>query len=154
MLPSQATLPILVVEDDADSVVLLKHAFCKAEVANPIRALESCELAVAYLSGAAPFEDRAKNPIPGIILIDLRLSYSSGLELVTWIRHHPKLKHLVTIVISASEDPNQIRSVYETGANSYIVKPVSLEQLIEVARSIKNFWLTMTRLPACSVSMP
>ncbi|HUG38138.1 MAG TPA: response regulator, partial [Candidatus Limnocylindrales bacterium] len=83
---AMGTHPILLVEDDDNDVILLKRAFKKAKLANAIEVVSDGEAAIAYLSGAAPYEGRA---LPELVLLDLKLPRKSGHEVLEWIRAQP-----------------------------------------------------------------
>src|SRR3954462_5570664 len=122
---------ILVVEDEEDSVVLLESAFRKAQFANQVHRVSHGALAMEYLSNAIG-KDR-KVPLPALILLDLKLPLVSGIELIKWIRAHPVLHSLIVIVFPSSAEPGDIAAAYRAGANSYLVKPTSLNALTELA---------------------
>lgn len=81
-----SALPILLVEDSPDDALLIQRAFRKANLANPVQHVSDGEEAVAYLSGAPPWSDRAKFPLPVFMLLDLKLPRRSGLEVLEWVR--------------------------------------------------------------------
>src|SRR4051812_32062640 len=136
---------ILVVEDEEDSVVLLESAFRKAQFANPVHRVSHGALAMEYLSNAIG-KDR-KVPLPALILLDLKLPLVSGIEVLKWIRAHPVLHSLVVIVFTSSAEPGDIAAAYRAGANSYLVKPTSLNALTELASGLRNYWLRLNVPP-------
>jgi CheY-like chemotaxis protein len=86
------TQSILLLEDSDDDAVLLKRAFSRAGLENPVYVVKSVDLAIGYLSGQGPFSDREKYPLPAVVLVDLILPERSGFELLEWIRLQPELK--------------------------------------------------------------
>lgn len=137
---------ILVVEDEDDSIVLLENAFRKAQYVNPVHRVSHGALAMEYLSNAIDARKRAV-PLPALVLLDLKLPLVSGLELLRWIRQHPQLHSLIVIVFTSSTEPKDIAEAYRAGANSYLVKPTTVNALKEVALEIKNYWLRLNVPP-------
>lgn len=140
-------LPILYVEDEESDVLLLQHAFTKAGIPNPLHTAPDGKVAVDYLAGNPPFDDRTRHPLPGLILLDLNLPFRSGLEVLAWLRKQPQLRHLPVLVFSSSNRPDDIVRAYETGANGYLVKPSSLAQLVAQVSALRDFWLTQNCQP-------
>ena len=137
---------ILHAEDDENDVVLLQIAMEQAGVTSPIQVVTDGQQVVNYFSGEGKFADREAYPLPGLVLLDLKLPVLPGLEVLSWMR---KKAHLPTpiVVLSSSETEADIASAYRLGANGYVSKPNSIEKLVEVAKGIKDFWLTINRLP-------
>jgi CheY-like chemotaxis protein len=123
---------ILVVEDNEDDVLLIQRAFRKAAIANPLRVLRDGNQAVAYLSGAEPYADRRECPLPALVLLDLKLPRRSGLEVLKWLRQQPGIGRLITVVLTSSRESADVNRAYELGANSYLVKPVLLNDLVDM----------------------
>ncbi|MCK5545342.1 MAG: response regulator, partial [Desulfobulbaceae bacterium] len=96
MAPSVHT--ILLVEDNPNDVILIERAFRKANIANPLQRVTDGEQAVAYLAGERPYAERARCPLPVLMLLDLKLPRKSGLEVLEWLRDQPSLKRLPVIV--------------------------------------------------------
>ena len=103
--------------------------------------------ALEYLGGEGAFADRSAHPFPGLIFLDIKLPLVSGLEVLRWLRDHPGLRRTVVIVLTSSNHPDDIRGAYDLGANSYVVKPASFQQLAEFAKAFKNYWLGHNRAP-------
>jgi CheY-like chemotaxis protein len=136
---------ILVVEDEEDSVLLLESAFRKAQFSNPVHRVSHGALAIEYLTQAV-----AKNrpvPMPGLILLDLKLPLVSGIEVLKWIRAHPLLNSRVVIIFTSSAEPRDINEAYSAGANSYLVKPTNLSSLTELAIGLRSYWLRLNVPP-------
>lgn len=142
---------ILVVEDEEDSVILLENAFRKAQFANPVHRVSHGALAMEYLSNAIDAKKRTV-PLPALVLLDLKLPLVSGLEVLRWIRGHPVLHSLVVIVFTSSTEPKDIAEAYRAGANSYLVKPTTVNALKELAMEIRNYWLRLNVPPNEPVS--
>jgi DNA-binding response OmpR family regulator len=137
---------ILQVEDDPNDVFFLQHAMTKAGVANPIQVASDGREAIDYLKGAGKFADRDKYPLPCLVLLDLKLPHVMGLEVLRWIREQSGLA-LIVVMLSASGDDEDTKSAYRLGANAFLVKPTQANKLVEMAKSIKDFWLTHNTVP-------
>jgi CheY-like chemotaxis protein len=137
---------ILVVEDEEDSIILLENAFRKAQFVHPVHRVSHGALAMEYLSNAIDPKKRTV-PLPALVLLDLNVPLVSGLELIRWIRAHPVLHSMIVIVFTASTEPKDIANAYRAGANSYLVKPTTVNALREIALEIRNYWLRLNVPP-------
>jgi CheY-like chemotaxis protein len=134
--------PVLLhVEDDPNDVLLMQRAFKKANLPINIQAVNDGDKAVAYLSGAEGFADREKFPTPALVLLDLKMPRKSGLEVLAWIRGQDKLRRLLVVIFTSSKHDEDINRAYDLGANSYLVKPVGFDMLVEMAKLLHQYWL-------------
>lgn len=136
---------ILQVEDDENDVFMLQHVFNKTGIPCPLRVVRDGEEAIHYLSGHGRYADREKFPLPCLVLLDLNLPLRTGFEVLQWIRSNPVFKRLVVVVFSSSELTQDIRQAYDSGANSYVVKPVELGKAVELGQLFKGWWLGYNR---------
>ena len=97
-----STHPILLVEDRDEDAFLLQYAFGRAEITTPMQVVTDGQMAIDYLSGTGKFSDRAQYPLPGLVLLDLKLPHVMGMDVLAWIRQQPSLKRLIVIILSAS----------------------------------------------------
>jgi CheY-like chemotaxis protein len=141
---------ILQVEDDPNDVFLLKHAMKKEGMANPMQVASDGQEAIDYLSGAGKFADREQFPLPGLVLLDLKLPFVMGLDVLKWIREQPNTVSVV-IILTASAEEEDIATAYRLGANAFLTKPSEAGKLQEIVKAIKDFWLTHNTLPRQSV---
>jgi CheY-like chemotaxis protein len=135
---------ILVAEDDPHDAFLLQRAFVKARVLQSLRFVTDGQQAIDYLRGTPPFHDRARSPFPILFVLDLKLPRLSGLDVLTWLSRQPELHRLRTVVLSASQDPDQIERAYAYGADYCMRKPSGKEQLVDAVRHLKRHWLDMS----------
>lgn len=120
---------ILVVEDNDDDLFFLMRAFKSAGIADRVFRVDDGEKAIAYLEGREPFHERAKYPVPSLVLLDLKLPIYSGHEVMEWIQSQPELSDLpVFILTSSNESVDRNRSKL-LGVSGYFVKPLSPDQL-------------------------
>jgi CheY-like chemotaxis protein len=141
---------ILLAEDDQNDVMLIKRAFSKSHVINPIACVENGEEAVAYLSGQGQYANRERHPLPFMMLLDLKLPRLSGHEVLKWLREQPGLKRLPVVVLTSSREPSDINRAYEIGANSYLVKPVVFEEFSTLLKQLQVYWLMLSEHPELS----
>jgi CheY-like chemotaxis protein len=141
---------ILLAEDDQNDVMLIKRAFSKSHVINPIACVENGEEAVAYLAGHGEYADREQHPLPFMMLLDLKLPRLSGHEVLKWLREQPGLKRLPVVVLTSSREPSDINRAYEVGANSYLVKPVVFEEFSTLLKQLQVYWLMLSEHPELS----
>lgn len=139
------TRTILLVEDNEDDVFLMERALKGAGITNPLRVVSDGQEAIDYLGGAGKFADRAAHPAPAIVFLDLKLPLRTGHEVLAWIRSRPELESLVVVVLTSSNEPSDVRRCYSLGANSYLVKPPTSEQLLDLAKSFRGYWLTYNK---------
>jgi len=99
------------------------------------------EEAIDYISGAGKYANRQEYPIPGLVLLDLKLTRASRLEVLQWLRRSPVSRCRPVIGFSSSARRQDVEEAYAQGANSFLVKPSSLDKRIELARLIKTYWL-------------
>jgi DNA-binding response OmpR family regulator len=133
---------ILLVEDDHNDVLLIKRAFQKVNIANPIIVVNDGEQAVSYLAGREPYVDRA---VPMLVLLDLKLPRKSGHEVLEWLRQQTNLKRLPVVVLTASSESSDVNRAYDLGANSYLVKPVTFDALVEMVKTLNLYWLILNK---------
>jgi CheY-like chemotaxis protein len=132
---------LLIVEDNEDDLFIMNRALDEAGVRNPRHVAEDGQMAIDYLSGSGQFADRFLFPLPKLVLLDLKLPEKSGFEVLTWMRNEPALIGIVVVVLTSSEEPRDINTAYRLGANSYLVKPPTADELIQMAKSFKWYWL-------------
>jgi len=138
---------ILVVEDDPGDVFLVRRAFTKDNLKCELRFARDGEEAVAYIAGEAEFGDRTRHPLPSLVLLDLKLPRRAGLEVLAWLKSQQNLKGIPVIVLTSSNQAADLKSAYELGANSYLVKPVTTEGLAQMVEAIGVYWLSLNVTP-------
>lgn len=139
--------PVLYVEDEEDDVFLVRHAFKEARVSSPLLSVADGEAALEYLSGAGKYCNRAEYPLPILLLLDINMPKVSGLDVLKWLRAQPCFRALPTLIVSSSNQESDIRAAYDLGANGYVVKPSALDQLLIIAKAIRDYWLVHNQTP-------
>jgi CheY-like chemotaxis protein len=132
---------ILLVEDNKDDIFLMKRALQKARIANPIMVVETGQEAMDYLSGTGRYSDRESYRLPAVVFLDLKLPFVYGHEVLGWIRRQREFESLVVIVLTSSNQASDLSRCYALGANSYLIKPPTAEQIEALARAFKWPWL-------------
>ena len=138
---------ILLVEDNDDDIELTQLAFDEHRVANRLDVVKNGEKALSYLFARDEFEDRAGEPLPALVLLDLKLPGLSGLEVLERLRAKPITKCLPVVILTASSEQEDMLKSYELGANSYIRKPVDFEKFKEAVRELQLYWLVLNEAP-------
>jgi CheY-like chemotaxis protein len=131
---------ILVAEDSQDDAFLLERALRKNNIQNPLQIVPDGEEAVAYLEGTGKYQDRQRFPRPGFIILDLKMPRRSGLEVLEWIKTHPDFRVLPILMLSSSAQHQDIVTSYRLGANTFMVKPSSPQNLEHMVKVIHEYW--------------
>ena len=130
----------LLVEDEQNDIELIRRAFLKAKILNPLFVVKSGEEAIAYLEGDGKFARREEFPIPALVLLDLRMPGIDGFDVLHWIRRQPRLALLRVVVLTGSQDVRDIDTAYKAGANSFLVKPTDFDRFVEVSQALGGYW--------------
>ena len=137
---------ILLVDDSSDDIFLVRTAFENAKIVNPIQEAHNGDEAIAYLQGEPPFDDRSKFPLPAVMVLDLNMPRRTGFEVLEWLRTQPGLKRLTVIILTASLREEDVDRAFDLGANSFLVKPSSIEGLTAISRSLRD-WIGCSHFP-------
>ncbi|ATC63137.1 two-component system response regulator [Nibricoccus aquaticus] len=133
---------ILLVEDEPTNVFFFQHAASKAGVTNPVQVAKDGQEAIDYLEGVGEFGDRLKYPLPGLVVLDLKLPRLTGFEVLKKIRAASALRRLIVVMLTSSASEEDINKAYALGINGYLVKPFKIEELISLVQALRDFWLT------------
>ena len=149
LLTQQSVIPgtILLVEDEPADALLLKRAFTRAGVQNPIQHVNRGDTGLAYLEGINEYADRERFPLPILIILDLKLPGMSGLELLRWIRLQRELRRIPVLVLTSETDDDFIQSAYDAGANSYLLKKFDEAEIDRAVGLISGYWLKLNESP-------
>jgi CheY-like chemotaxis protein len=139
------TSTILLAEDEPTSVFLFQHVVKKLGILNPLRIARDGREALDYLEGAGEFADRGKFPLPGLVILDLKMPRLSGFEVLERLRRRVDTREIVVLILTSSASDADIAQAYALGVNGYLVKPLHLERLLEMIQSVRDFWLTHNR---------
>ena len=134
---------ILLVEDNRMDIELTLDAFREARLMNSVHVVSDGPTALDYVFGRGQYVDREKYPIPDLILLDLKLPGMNGFEVLKEIKSTPILKRLPVVILTSSIEEGDRALSYDSGANSYLVKPVSFDGFMDVVRQIEGYWLSL-----------
>jgi len=134
-------------EANDDDAFLMKRAWQRAGVANPLQVLSTTKEAKDYLDGRGIFAERKTFPLPCVMITDLRLHGDDALLLVQWIRNHAQVKTLVIVILSGSKYEADIKRAYLLGVNSFLTKPTIHEELADLVGLIRDYWLKANQNP-------
>lgn len=143
MKTNSSYLPILLVEDNPVDMDLTLRAFAKHKLTNPVHVARDGEEALAWVP-----RWEAGDPLPAVILLDLKLPRVDGLEVLRRLKTHPQLSVIPVVVLTSSTEDRDMQTAYQLGANSYIVKPVNFDKFMDVAAQIELYWAVLNE-PAC-----
>jgi CheY-like chemotaxis protein len=138
---------ILVAEDNEDEILLVRLAFEKAKVANPLHFVRDGLETISYLAGTRQYSNRAEYPLPSLLLLDLKMPRVDGFEVLEWVRQQPTLARLRTVVLTGSTDVRDVNRAYELGASSYLIKPVDFNDFVALSVAVHGYWMWLAKLP-------
>jgi CheY-like chemotaxis protein len=144
---TSAESTILLVEDNPTDVLLIQRAFAKARLGNPVQVVGDGDAVIDYLTGTGTYADRARFPLPILILLDLKLPRRSGLEVLAWLREQETLKRIPVVMLTSSQQRQDVNAAYDIGVNSYLVKPVEFDALFELLRTVNLYWVMFNTKP-------
>ena len=133
-------LVILLVEDDDKDIYFVRRATESGTAGHQVLGVHDGEEAILCLKGVDQYADRQRFPIPNVVLTDIKMPGMSGFELLCWLRGNPQYGIIPTIVYSSSKLETDVRKAYTLGANSYITKPASVTELVDILRVMYEYW--------------
>jgi DNA-binding response OmpR family regulator len=134
-------VPILIAEDDEHEVELMNRAFQAAGIPNPIQVVQTGKQAVDYLGGIGDFSKRQKYPLPGLMLLDLKLPWMDGFDVLAWLRRHKEYDTLPVVVLTSSKLQSDIDRSRQMGIYDYRVKPHEFNDLVRLLDDVRKCWL-------------
>lgn len=151
MMPTKS---ILLVEDNPDDRELMTLAFAQAEFPYNLIIVSDGLEALDYLSGIIPDDesntpggDRDLTSMPALIMLDINLPRVNGIEILRQIRADPRTRLIPVVIISSSDEPQDLIDSYLNGCNSYVRKPIDFTQLQNFVKEISTYWLSVNQLP-------
>lgn len=134
---------ILLVEDNPSDIELTRRAFEKSRIANELVIAEDGQEALEYLLDVDPLTGSSVNELPALVLLDLKLPKVDGLQVLHRIRANDRTSRLPVVILTTSNEEQDIAQSYDFGANSYIRKPVDFKQFSESVQHLGLYWLVM-----------
>jgi CheY-like chemotaxis protein len=137
------------IDDDENEVFFVAREFAKAPSNVTVRAVTSAREAVKYLKGEGRYQDRLENPLPVLILLDLKMPLFDGFDFLTWLRGNADehLRLIPVIVLSVSNLPEDVAKAYRLGANSYMRKPLEWTEFAERIKTLGVYWTEHVEIP-------
>lgn len=141
-------ITILVADDDEDDRLLTKTALGECRLANQVDFAEDGEQLMDYLHRRGAYGGLVGRSLPGLILLDLNMPRKDGREALKEIKDDPALRHIPIVVLTTSKAEEDILRTYQLGVNSFIIKPVTFDSLVEVVKALAKYWFEIVELPA------
>ena len=138
---------ILMADDDEDDILLTQKALQKGKLLNTLYSVRDGEELLDYLLHRGAYADEAEFPRPGIVLLDLNMPKKDGREALREIKANPDIQDIPIVVFSTSKAEEDIYRSYKLGVNSFITKPVTFDNLIEVMQALGKYWFEVVTLP-------
>ncbi|MDZ4286636.1 MAG: response regulator [Prosthecobacter sp.] len=138
---------ILLVEDNPDDLELTLRALRQANLANHIEVARDGAEALEFIFCEGPHSGRKIEDTPRVILLDLKLPKVDGLEVLQRIKSDPRTKHIPVVMLTSSKEQSDIVKSYESGVNSYMVKPVNFEGFAAAVQELGMYWLLLNESP-------
>jgi two-component system response regulator len=147
MADTDSSVDILMVEDNANDEALTLHELAKYHLTNRIQVVRDGQEALEYIFCTGRYEKRDIKEQPHVILLDIKLPYVDGLEILKRIKQDPRTRTIPVVMLTSSREERDLIESYRLGVNSYIVKPVDFDQFKESARTLGMYWLLLNRPP-------
>lgn len=138
---------ILLVEDDPNDAELVRRALKRAGALASIVHVQDGAEALDYLYGRGSYTARSGHAQPKLMLLDLKLPKLTGLEVLREVRSHPELQRQVVVMLTSSREERDLQEAYRHGVNSYVVKAVNFEELMDSLSRVAHYWLRVNQLP-------
>ena len=132
---------ILLVEDTEEDELLFIDVLKRSGLKNPIIVLPDGEEAIAYLKGEIRYADRNRFPLPGILLLDLAMPKVDGWQVLYWARSRPEFEDVLIVVLTNSLRVEDLQRAYRMGANSFLGKPCTVDDLLNLEKGFPKYWL-------------
>ncbi|HRH41930.1 MAG TPA: response regulator [Pyrinomonadaceae bacterium] len=138
-------ITILMADDDPDDRLLTKDALEESHLLNEFETVEDGEELMEYLHQRGKYADK---PRPGLILLDLNMPRKDGREALREIKSDPDLRRIPVVVMTTSKAEEDILRSYDLGVNSFVVKPITFDGLVETLQTIGKYWFEIVELPS------
>ncbi len=140
-------ITILMADDDEDDRRLTQEALEEGRIINEVKFVDNGEELMDYLRRQNRFAPPAVAPRPGLILLDLNMPRKDGRTVLKEIKGDPELRQIPVVVLTTSKADEDIYKSYDLGVNSYIVKPVTFEALVDILQTLEKYWFEIVALP-------
>jgi CheY-like chemotaxis protein len=147
MVTKGKPITILLADDDPDDRMLTRDAIEEARLRNDIEMVEDGEELMDYLNCTGKYAGENARPKPSLILLDLNMPRKDGREALREIKNSPQLRNIPVVVLTTSQAEEDIIRTYDLGVNSFVIKPVTFEGLVDVIKTIGKYWFQIVELP-------
>ena len=147
MFERNKPVTILLADDDPDDRILAQEAFEESRLMNRLEMVEDGEELMDYLYSRGKYAGEAAKPRPSLILLDLNMPRKDGREALKEIKSCPELRRIPVVVLTTSKAEEDILRTYELGVNSFIVKPVTFDGMVDVLNTLGKYWFEIIELP-------
>lgn len=134
-------VPVLLVDDDDNDVVLFRRSLAHSGAAVHLIAVSSGQMALDYLCGEGPYADRARHPLPQVIFLDAHLPQVTGERVLEFVKAHQKLSAVPVIILTGAVSPSDTMKLYRLGANAICLKPTSASETDAFVSCLCKFWI-------------
>ncbi|MDQ6950115.1 MAG: response regulator [Mariprofundales bacterium] len=141
-------ITILMADDDPDDRMLVEDAFEEVNLENTFAFVEDGEQLMDYLHQRGAYSELAGSPQPGLILLDLNMPKKDGRQALREIKDDLKLRSIPVVILTTSQAEEDILRSYDLGANSFIVKPVTFDKLVDIIHKVTDYWFQIVRRPS------
>ncbi len=146
-MDSNRSVSILMADDDEDDCSLTRDALESSKLLNDLRFVHDGEELLRYLRREEEYSDPASSPEPGLVLLDLNMPRMDGREALAEIKSDKNLRRIPVVVLTTSRAEEDIYRTYDLGVNSFLVKPVSFNDLVDVMKSLTEYWFQIVEAP-------
>ena len=134
-------VPILLAEDDKNDIFLMRRAFDNAGFLNPLFVVHNGQQVIHYLEGTGEYSQRDKYPLPGLMLLDLKMPLMDGFDVLAWLRSRHEFDTLPVVLLTSSRHDLDIGRSRELGVYDYRVKPQGFQDLVRLLEDVRKCWL-------------
>jgi CheY-like chemotaxis protein len=138
---------ILLVEDNQSDIELTKRALSRKNILNELVVAEDGQIALDYLYGTGDYSGRDISHLPSVILLDLKMPKVGGHEVLSRIRSDPRTKRIPVVILTSSQEEDDLVASYDLGANSYIRKPIDFVHFVDTLAQLGLYWLILNEPP-------
>ncbi len=142
-------LRILIAEDEAGDVALLKRALSQSSHKVPVHFVRNGREVIDFLERNSLLEDLGLHAVPSLLLLDLKMPRMDGFEVLQWLRDHPAFRQILVVVLTSSEQNEDMQRAYDLGADSYVVKPQDPAEFMDLIQEMEKYWLRLHATPEC-----
>ena len=138
-------LPVLIADDDTDDCLIAMEAWEETGLGSDLKFVQDGDELMDYLYHRGRFTPHETSPMPGIILLDLKMPKKNGLEILSEIKADPCLQSIPVVVLSTSNAPNEISDAYSLGAYDFVTKPGTFQEYLYIMRDLRQAWMKLTK---------